>query len=232
MSKKDIKEKTEEKLSYEKVLSDLVTEMPVDKIKMNKSEISTEKKSTRGSVGYIDIHKELEDCKGQANDFIDYMVTFYLSDAILNDPYIKKRMDDDKDTIADLLFQMKTSQFAISKLIEVIDEGGAMIPRNFEVLSMLQKSKMEIIKHYEGIKIQIEKNYKDIKVDWMNKTPESNDISLVAGYGQRQLLQKINENIPDSELDYRNGDDIRRKNAQDITENSLPPGVSMYFDTD
>ena len=74
-------------------------------------------------------------------------------------------MSIDKMTVSNLIFQMKTAEHAIIKLLEEIDAGGVR-DRTFEVLSSLQKSKMEIVKHLAQFMIILENNYKNLKMDY------------------------------------------------------------------
>jgi hypothetical protein len=84
-------------------------------------------------------------------------------------------MEVDKLTVSNLLFQMKTAEHAIKKLLEEIDSGSTQA-RSFEVLASLQKSKMEIVKHLAAFMVTMENNYKNLKFDWqtlVEKKPES-----------------------------------------------------------
>jgi hypothetical protein len=175
--------------------------------------------------GYLNIESIKIDAYNQAEDFINYLVEFYLAGDILYESYILKRMDDDKQTIADLLFQMKTSEYAIIKLLEVIDEGGQIIPRNFEVLAGLQKSKMEIVKHYEAIKMNIENNYKNMSNSYITK--KENEIAIIesAGYGQKRLLEKIKQN---TKLDEFGNPNVEESEYTIEKEHALPAGVKFY----
>jgi hypothetical protein len=66
---------------------------------------------------------------------------------------------------------MKTAEHAIIKLLEEIDNGNTH-PRTFEVLSSLQRSKMEIVKHLAQFMVIMEQNYKNLKDDYRVKKSE------------------------------------------------------------
>jgi len=179
-----------------------------------------------------------EKCKSQADSFMTGLVNFYLDGEILSDPYLIQKIDDDKNTLTDLKNQMETSQLAITQLLEVIAEGGAIVPRNFEVLSQLQKAKMEIVKHYEAVKTNIENNYKYLKGVY----EQSNPAPMVenAGYGTRALLDDLAINMDEGLLDSP-GQDVETTNLSpedyDIEEEKeekyeLPKGVKFYDELD
>jgi hypothetical protein len=87
-------------------------------------------------------------------------------------------MEVDKMTVSNLLFQMRTAEHAIKKLLEEIDNGSTG-PRSFEVLASLQKSKMEIVKHLAAFMVTMENNYKNLKYDWHNNV-DNKPISISA----------------------------------------------------
>lgn len=174
---------------------------------------------------YFNFNKVKQETIEKAEDFINYLVSFYLSGELLNEPYLKKRMDDDKETISDLLFQMRTSEFAISKLLNVIDDGGDTIPRNFEVLSALQKSKMEIVKHYEAIKMNIENNYRNMSMDYVKKLENDKTIMESSGFGQKKLIERIRQN---SNIDEFGNESKVSEAEYTIVESKLPPGIKFY----
>jgi hypothetical protein len=125
------------------------------------------------STGIEDIQLSIEDAKSmlpaREGNFMDYervktysdsnsetivnsIAEFYLNPEIISSiPYVKQKSVVDKITVSNLLFQMKTAEHAIIKLLEEID-GGNLHPRTFEVLASLQRSKMEIVKSLEVLK--------------------------------------------------------------------------------
>jgi ribosomal protein L22 len=114
--------------------------------------------------------KEKSDEK--AFDIVESVILMYLpEDFIRSQDYIYQKMEVDKLTISNLLFQMKTAEHAIKKLLEEIDNGSTGA-RSFEVLSSLQKSKMEIIKHLASFMVTMENNYKNLKYDYYSNNVE------------------------------------------------------------
>lgn len=142
------------------------------------------------SSGIEDIQLSIEDAKSmlpaREGNFMDYervktysdsnsetivnsIAEFYLNPEIISSiPYVKQKSVVDKITVSNLLFQMKTAEHAIIKLLEEID-GGNLHPRTFEVLASLQRSKMEIVKHLAQFMVIMENNYKNLKEDYRVK---------------------------------------------------------------
>ena len=239
MAKNEVKGR--EKLSLDSILEGFEEEAPPSiNDRLVKRDVNfNDPPDHDGSVGYMNIAETTEECNNKAEDMVNYMVEFYLSGAILNNPYIKKRMDDDKNTLADLLKLMKSSDHSISKLMEVIDTGGAIVPRNFEVLAKLHSSKMEIVKHYEAVKTNIENNYKAMKSDYDDKfgvdmIEGSNSPAISSeGYGHKALLKNLAENM-NLNTDFIAKDSTVNKNKKVVEEAmpqpeySLPKGVILY----
>jgi len=112
------------------------------------------------------------DADTKADDIVDSIAEFYLDKGIIQEiPYIQQKNVVDKITVSNLLFQMKTAEHAITKLLEEIDNGN-LHPRTFEVLSSLQRSKMEIVKHLAQFMVIMENNYKSLKEDYRVKKSE------------------------------------------------------------
>lgn len=104
----------------------------------------------------------------KASEIVEAVILLYLpKEFITEHDYVFQKMEVDKLTVSNLLFQMKTAEHAIKKLLEEID-SGSLRDRTFEVLASLQKSKMEIVKHLAAFMVTMENNYKNLKYDWHN----------------------------------------------------------------
>jgi hypothetical protein len=131
---------------------------------------------------------------------------FYLTADIVDEiEYIKQKITVDKITLSNLLFQMKTAEHAIIKILEDIDNGN-LSPRTFEVLSALQRSKMDIVKQFQHFMVVMENNYKSLKEDYrVKKSDEPKQIEESdygndpnANYqmrGTRQLIETLREAV-------------------------------------
>jgi len=146
----------------------------------------------------------------KADDIVDSIAEFYLDKQIIQEiPYIQQKEVVDKITVSNLLFQMKTAEHAITKLLEEIDNGN-LHPRTFEVLASLQRSKMEIVKHLAQFMVIMENNYKSLKEDYRVKKSEE-PMTLEQGEddtydenkntfqmrGGRHLIETLREVIPE-----------------------------------
>jgi hypothetical protein len=108
----------------------------------------------------------------KAEDIVESVVLLYLPPEFLFEhDYVRQKMSIDKLTMSNLIFQMKTAEHAIKKLLEEIDSGN-IHARSFEVLAALQKSKMEIVKHLAQFMVVLENNYKNLKFDYENSKAE------------------------------------------------------------
>jgi len=118
----------------------------------------------------------------KAEEIVESVSQLYLpKEFAFEHDYVNQKMSVDKMTISSLLFQMTTAEHAIKKLLEEIDMGNAR-DRSFEVLSSLQKSKMEIVKHLAQFMVTMENNYKNLKIDYESSISEPthvNDVEAV-----------------------------------------------------
>lgn len=155
---------------------------------------------------FMDYHNVKTSSDLASKEIIDSISEFYLDvEFIESISYVKQKTNVDKITVSNLLFQMKTAEHAIIKLLEEID-GGNLHPRSFEVLASLQKSKMEIVKHLAQFMIVMENNYKTLRDDYRFKKSETGlddavqieKVETNKFRGTRQLIETLREAIPES----------------------------------
>jgi len=164
----------------------------------------------RPQTGFLNYHEVKEVSDNKATDIVDAIANFYLDTRIIKEiPYVREKNGVDKITVSNLLFQMKTAEHAIIKLLEEIDNGNTH-PRTFEVLASLQRSKMEIVKHLAQFMVIMEQNYKNLKEDYRVKKAESSeslqegDITIEHSETQTQfrgtkgLMDVIRQAIPET----------------------------------
>lgn len=109
----------------------------------------------------------------KAESIVESVVLLYLpKEFVFEQDYITQKMTMDKLAASNLIFQMKTAEHALKKLLEEIDTGNTHA-RTFEVLAALQKSKMEIIKHLAQFMVLLENNYKTLRLDYESNRSES-----------------------------------------------------------
>lgn len=146
---------------------------------------------------YLDFAKYQVEAEREAENYVDSVKNFYLHEDLIENTFIANKIKNDKFVLAKIIFQMRTSEMSIIKLLEEIDHGN-FHPRNFEVLAGLQKSNMEIAKHLVQVKTIIEQKYKDLAEEdlvkkQINNNIESNETQkLQTGLYHKSLLQSIN----------------------------------------
>jgi hypothetical protein len=158
------------------------------------------------AIGPLDYHNVKKDCEDTADEIVESVANFYLDARIIeNTPYVKQKTNVDHITVSNLLFQMKTAEHAIIKLLEEIDNGN-LHPRTFEVLSSLQRSKMEIVKHLAQFMIIMENNYKNLKIDYESKAAETHDVgheedehtgNPMQTRGTRGMIEALRQAVPE-----------------------------------
>jgi hypothetical protein len=166
------------------------------------------------------------DSDTKADDIVDSIAEFYLDRSIIQEiPYVQQKNVVDKITVSNLLFQMKTAEHAITKLLEEIDNGN-LHPRTFEVLSSLQRSKMEIVKHLAQFMVIMENNYKSLKEDYRIKKSEE-PLSITEGEviddqpkdsyqmrGSKQLVEALRGVIPERKAANKPKEDGERESLE------------------
>ena len=150
-------------------LEEMLKEFPSDITILSNDSIKILPKKIKKALDYeeITVAAELE-----ATEIVKQNALFFFQEnEIDNEPYIREKMKVDFITVSNLLFQMKTSEHAIIKLFELIDEGSGNI-KHFEVLGKLQTSKMEIVKHLQAVMTMMEQNYKNLRDYYKQKESE------------------------------------------------------------
>ena len=174
--------------------------------------------------GFLDYHLVKEHSDDSAQNIVTSIAEFYLDPKIINEiDYVKQKSTVDKITVSNLLFQMKTAEHAIIKLLEEIDNGNTH-PRTFEVLSSLQRSKMEIVKHLAQFMVIMENNYKSLKEDYRIKKAEEPHELSEGDYtvedtgnsnvmrGTKGLMQTLRDAIPE----HRADGDLQKDEIEDV----------------
>lgn len=173
----------EEKEFYDKILDD--AEPYVNEIQKNVKNLEVENRKKE----FVDFSKVKEISETKSNDTIKQFVKFFIPDVDLqNSEFLKVKMDLDRFVLSKIIFQVETCEFAITKLLELIDEG-IINPRNFEVLSGLQKTSVEMIRFMVQLQNVMELTYRNYY-----------DSYLVHQAEQKMLAEKIaNDEIRQSD---------------------------------
>jgi len=121
----------------------------------------------------LDYDKIKRECDDKSDSIVDSIVSLYIPEEFAkNHDYVHEKMSVDKMTLSSLLFQMITAEHAIKRLLEEIDAANVN-QKSFSDLGGLQKSKMEIIKHFAAFMVTMENNYKSLKFDYHSNTVEN-----------------------------------------------------------
>lgn len=155
----------------------------------------------------------------KAEEVVEAVILLYLPPEFIHEhEYVKQKMSIDKLTVSNLIFQMKTSEHAIKKLLEEIDNGN-IHARSFEVLASLQKSKMEIVKHLAQFMVVMENNYKNLKFDYENAKAEkslsahTDDVEIMDAQegskfrGTKNLIGMLHDAMKDKN-EFKENDDF------------------------
>lgn len=112
----------------------------------------------------IDFGEIKEKADSMSERYMKKIVKFFVLNKNTKDTYIEEKMQLDKLILSSLIFQMKTAEHSIIKLLEQIDSGN-ISPKMFDSLGNLQKSKMDIIKHLVQFMVILETSYKNLNQD-------------------------------------------------------------------
>lgn len=172
-------------------------------------------------ISPLNYHNVKIECEDSATDIVDAVANFYLDEKIIETiPYVKQKTTVDHITVSNLLFQMRTAEHAIIKLLEEIDNGN-LHPRTFEVLSSLQRSKMEIVKHLAQFMIIMENNYKNLKNDYQLRAAETTDTdhteveNSMQTRGTRGLIESLRQVVPEKRVSGKMENEDNEKNLED-----------------
>lgn len=158
----------------------------------------------------------------EATDIVESNAKFYIAKEIIDsEEYIQQKIRADIATMTDLLKQSKIAEYAIIRMIELIDEGNT-VPRQFEVLAGFQRSKLDLTKTIAQHVVAMEDNYKSIKEDYRNKREEStieiegeevkqeNNSGSIITKGTRSMIQNLRKTI----------DEVRNENDDENSEDN------------
>jgi len=148
----------EEKIK--ETLDSIILDENLDSVETGTGELPRLKTSVQ-----MDFEEEKISAARDAKSLLDSLAQFYLEEnSSENNPYLEYRKKIDSLNVSSMMFQLKTAQHAITKLLEEIDMGN-MTPRLFEVLAQLQGQVIQISKDHQAYLDKMEKSYKVMKGD-------------------------------------------------------------------
>ena len=132
---------------------------------------------------------------------------------------LKKKVD--AMNVSSMMFQMKSAQHAITKLLEEIDLGN-MHPRIFEVLAQLQSQIMQMPKDYQAYLEKMEQSYKRVNTELEDKKhsggvvmeqseagetntfyPNNTDSSGIRSRGTRGIMEGLRDILGNEVIDVK-----------------------------
>jgi hypothetical protein len=180
-----------EKVVQEKIkenLDSIIMEENLDSLETGTSDLPKLKTSVT-----MDFAGEKNSSASEAKTLLDSLVKFYFdSDAIEENAYLEYRKKIDSMNISSMMFQLKSGQHAITKLLEEIDMGN-MHPRLFEVLAQLQGQIMQMSKDHQTYLDKMEKGYKNMK-DQVDDKNYNGGIALPPGETEGSFGGPVTEN--------------------------------------
>lgn len=149
---KEIEEKIKESLDS------IIMEESLDNISVKDGDLPKLK-----TTAIMDVVGEKNSSLSDAKALLDSISTFYVDPNLYGtEDHVEMKKKMDSMNLSSMLFQIKTAQHAISKIIEEIDLGN-MQPRMFEVLAQLQNQITQMPKDYQAYLEKMENNYRRSK---------------------------------------------------------------------
>ena len=142
-----------------KSLDSIIMEESLDSvIEANTSELPRIKSSN-----LMDYDEEKSSAFTEANSLLDSLTNFYLDPDKIGAPdHLDQKKKIDAINISSMMFQLKSAQHAITKILEEIELGNTH-PRLFEVLGQLQSQIMQMPKDYQNYMDKMEQGYKRLR---------------------------------------------------------------------
>lgn len=152
-----------EKVIQEKIkesLDSIIMEESLDSLVLNTDELPRLK-----TTEMMNFSEEKTTALADAQALLDSISKFYVDpDVYGNTSHIDLKKKIDATNLSAMMFQLKSAQHAIIKLLEEIDLGNVQ-PRLFEVLAQLQSQIMQMPKDLQQYLDKMEGSYKKTKME-------------------------------------------------------------------
>jgi hypothetical protein len=201
-----------EKVIEEKIkqnLDSIIMEESLDNvIEANTSELPRIK-----SPNLMDYDEEKSTAFTEAKILLDSLTNFYVDPGKVGMPdHLDQKKKMDAVNLSAMMFQLKSAQHAITKILEEIELGNTH-PRLFEVLGQLQSQIMQMPKDYQNYMEKMEQGYKRLRNEIeqknhnegisMEKSEEgsvyipssSNEFGTIKSRGTKNMMEGIRELI-------------------------------------
>jgi hypothetical protein len=167
--------------------------IPIDTPKTDASTVKQESCVDSGSDGF-NIEKQFDfDYDGtkkalrkRARKTLNNIVKHILPDSMLEEEYVKDKMEQDIDTLSDLYYQFELNNVMQRSIVENVSRGNTM-PRMYEVFSGMTDRLQALNKQIVSTEQQIRRTYLDLKVEIREKFNDSlsggpeNDTKMLEG---------------------------------------------------
>ncbi len=113
----------------------------------------------------MDFSGEKSTAMSDAKALLETITKFYMDETSVSEAgHVEFKKKIDAMNLSSMMFQLKSAQHAITKILEEIDLGN-MHPRLFEVLAQLQSQIMQMPKDYQAYLEKMEQNYKKTRIE-------------------------------------------------------------------
>lgn len=204
--------KDEAKSKLKSSMDILLSDLPDQIDNVNESDVKTLTKNNQDDKKYVDLKDKSVD---KAKKTINAILKFYVAEDIIeNEDYVKAKVELNNASLGTLMYLMETTEKAINSLLQEILDNGDKQPRMYEVLTMLQKTQLDILKSQTTYILDMEEMFKkmsrDIEIysanpNTMKKIAKKETISV---RGTKDLMKAIRG--------IQNGEDEENEPVVDI----------------
>lgn len=228
MAKKKDKEKLFTKEGVESVRSDLDELLNDETGSSNLKELQTKDESNEyvqtKDKEKIDFNEIRNSSYDEAKNLMNKLLKFYSkNDIITQNEYLNARKNIESQTLGSLIYQLRTAETMMTKLVEQID-NGVVDARMFEVLAESQKSLLEITRSVNifinNIEQNMQLNINEIESREEQLSDEGND-NLESDDGKYRGTRDLMQQIQNEPIEDDNSDQNDSKNEDDDNKNFL-----------
>ncbi len=134
------------------------------------------------STDLMDHTEEKSSAFTEAKSLLDSLTDFYVDpDKMGGADHLEQKKKMDAINLSAMMFQLKSAQHAITKILEEIELGNTH-PRLFEVLGQLQSQIMQMPKDYQNYMDKMEQGYKRLRNE-IDQKNHNNGISMQKSEG-------------------------------------------------
>ena len=134
------------------------------------------------STDLMDYTEEKSSAFTEAKSLLDSLTDFYVDpDKMGGADHLEQKKKMDAINLSAMMFQLKSAQHAITKILEEIELGNTH-PRLFEVLGQLQSQIMQMPKDYQNYMDKMEQGYKRLRNE-IDQKNHNNGISMQKSEG-------------------------------------------------